>query len=199
MEMSYLHPKYFTPNPDVLKDLGVSKEDKFTILRFVKWKANHDIGHKGITTENKINAVREFSKFGKVFITSEEKLPIELEKYKIKILPEKIHSVLYYSSMFYGESATMASESAVLGTPAIYIDKNGRGYTDEQESKYGITFNFSESFEDQVDSIRKGIEILKVSKDYWGPKRDDILNDKIDVTRFMIDECLKLISKKIKN
>jgi predicted glycosyltransferase len=196
MELSYLNPKYFEPNPSILKDLGLTKEDKYTVLRFVKWKANHDIGHKGICIESKINAVKEFSKYGKVFITSEEVLPKELEKYKIKVSSEKIHSVLYYASMFYGESATMASESSVLGTPAIYLDNNGRGYTDEQESKYGIVFNFSESLADQDESIKKGIEILNTSKNNWDIRRSKILKEKIDVTKFMIDECLKIMSKR---
>ena len=94
MELSYLNPKYFKPNENVLKDLGITKEDKFTVLRFVKWKANHDIGHKGISIENKINAVKEFSTHGKVFITSEEPLPKELEKYKIKVCCRKCNKSL---------------------------------------------------------------------------------------------------------
>jgi hypothetical protein len=196
MELSYLDPKYFEPNPTVLDDLGVSKGDKFTVLRFVKWKANHDIGHNGVSIENKINAVREFSKYGKVFITSEEKLPKELEIYKITIPYENIHSVLFYASMFYGESATMASESAVLGTPAIYLDNSGRGYTDEQESKYGIVFNFNESLNDQAESIEKGVEILNIEKVNWDFKRMMILNEKIDVTKFMVNQCLNIISKR---
>lgn len=195
MELSYLNPKYFEPNPTVLDDLGVSKGDKFTVLRFVKWKANHDIGHNGVSIENKIKAVREFSKYGKVFITSEEKLPKELESYKISIPYQNIHSVLFYASMFYGESATMASESAVLGTPAIYLDNKGRGYTDEQESKYGIVFNFTESLNDQAESIEKGVEILNIEKVNWDLKSKKILNEKIDVTKFMVEQCLNIISK----
>ena len=54
----------------------------------------------------------------------------------------------------------MASESAVLGVPAIYIDNEGRGYTTEQENKYGLVYNYTESHEDQIKSIKKGVEIL---------------------------------------
>lgn len=194
MELSYLNPKYFKPDENVLDILGVKKNEKYSVLRFVKWKANHDIGHTGISLENKIKAVKEFSTYGKVFITSEEPLPIELEKYKIKVSPEKIHSVLYYASMFYGESATMASESAVLGTPAIYIDDNGRGYTDEQESKYRIVFNFTESLMDQNKSIIKGKEILNKEKKLWVTKKNKILREKIDVTKYMIEECLSILN-----
>ena len=35
-----------------------------------------------------------------------------------------------------------------------------RGYTDEEDKKYGLVFNFTESQEDQRLSIEKGIELL---------------------------------------
>jgi len=38
-----------------------------------------------------------------------------------------------YCRAFIGESATMASEAAVLGVPAVYAAETGRSYTDEQE------------------------------------------------------------------
>ena len=131
--------------------------------------------------------------YGKVFITSEGELPKEIEEYRIKLAPEKIHSVLYYAKLFYGESATMASESAVLGTPAIYIDNDGRGYTDEQESKYGLVANYKETQEDQKKSILKAIEILSsYNQSEWDAKRTRLLKDKIDVTNFLIDKVIKI-------
>ena len=189
MEMSYLHPNYFQPNSDVLHLLKLNPEDRFTFIRFVKWKANHDLGHNGISVENKFLAVKRFSEYGKVFISSEETLPPKFDKYLIKIPKHLIHSVLFYASLVYGESATMASESAVLGTPSIYLDNEGRGYTDEQEKVYGLVFNFSESEEDQIKSINRGTKILRDNlKSEYKIKRKSLLNDKIDVTRFMIDQ-----------
>jgi len=35
MELAYLHPNYFTPNPDVLKLLKLEAGEKFVLLRFV--------------------------------------------------------------------------------------------------------------------------------------------------------------------
>ena len=130
---------------DQLSELNLKKGEKFTICRFVSWEANHDYGHSGLSTKNKITAVKEFSKYGKVFITSENELPEELKQYQIKLPPEKIHHAISFASLLYGESSTMASEAAVLGTPAIFIDDIGRGYTDEQESNYEIVYNFTES------------------------------------------------------
>jgi len=187
-ELAYLHPNYFTPDSSILNLLRVKKNERYIIMRFVSWKASHDIGHKGISLENKINAVKEFAKYAKIFISSEEKLPDVLEKFSIKIPPEKMHSALYYSSLLYGESATMASECAVLGTPAIFLDNNGRGYTDEEEKRYGLVFNFTESLLDQEKSIKKGIELLQALdlKQEWQIRRYKMLSEKIDITAFMI-------------
>jgi len=99
-----------------------------------------------------------------------------------------MHDALAFSTLLYGESATMASECAVLGTPAIYLDDFGRGYTDEEEQKYGLVFNFTEAQEDQRLSIEKGIELLKTPglKYDWQKRRQKLLEDKIDVTDFMV-------------
>lgn len=186
MELSYLHPNVFKPDPSIYQYLGIPKGEKYIILRFVGWGAVHDIGHKGLSIVNKISAVSEFSKYAKVFISSETSLPTELEKYKLDIPKHLIHHALAYSSMFYGESATMASESAVLGVPSIYLDDQGRGYTDELEQKYGMVFNFSESNLDQRKSIEKGIEILSTTENSdWSDKQRIMLNDKIDLTEFL--------------
>jgi hypothetical protein len=98
-----------------------------------------------------------------------------------------MHDVLAYASLFFGESATMASESAVLGTPAIYLDKHGRGYTDEEE-KFGLLFNYRESPDAQNRSIEKGVELLQESnlKQKMQENRKKFLQNKIDVTAFLI-------------
>ncbi len=188
MELCYLHPNQFVPDAAVKGLLGLESREKYVLLRFVSWNATHDIGHKGLSLEVKRKAVSEFSKYAKVFISSESELPEELKPYRITIPPEKMHDALAYATLLYGESATMASECAVLGTPAIYIDNEGRGYTDEQEKRYGLVFNFTESMEDQELSIRKAVELLKIPdvKEVWQKKREKMLSEKIDVTAFMV-------------
>ena len=44
----------------------------------------------------------------------------------------------------------MASEAAVLGTPAVFVSTTGRGYTDEQERRYGLVHNFTPEREDEA-------------------------------------------------
>lgn len=187
-ELLYLHPNYFTPNISVYNDLNIKKHENFVIIRFVSWNASHDRGHHGMILENKIRAVKEFSKYAKVFISSENELIGELKQYQIKIPPEKMHDAIAYASLIYGESATMVSEGAMLGVPGIFLDNVGRYYTRDQEKKYGLVFNYTESLEDQEKSIQKGIELLKTPgiKEEWQKRKIKMLKDKIDVTAFLV-------------
>lgn len=185
-ELCHLRPHYFTPDPTVADDLGVHKEEKIALVRFVSRHAIHDVGLRGLSLDMKRKAVREFSKLARVFISSEEKLPDDLEPFRINIPPNKIHDVMFQATLCYGESATMSAESAVLGTPALFLDEKGRGYTHDLENKYGLVFNFTISLRDQRQSIDKGIELLQKSDNrLWQKKRKQLLRENIDVTSFM--------------
>lgn len=188
MELASLHPDRFTPNPAVLTELGLAEGDPFIIVRFVSWQASHDVGYNGLTLDTKRKAVHEFEKYGRVFITSEKPLPEEFEKYRISVSPEKMHDLLYYATLLYGESATMASECAVLGTHAIFCDFAGRGYTDEEERDYNLVYNFKLDESSQENSIEKAVELLQdpALKTKGREKQKRLLNDKIDVTAFMV-------------
>ena len=187
-ELAYLHPNLFKPDDSVLARLNIEKNQPYVIMRFISWEASHDMGHRGISKENKIRALNEFLKYARVFISSEGRLPDELEPYRFKIGPEYMHDALAFATLVYGESATMASESAMLGVPSIFLDNTGRFYTGELEDKYRLVFNFSESLEDQERSIQKAVEILKdiTIREEWQQRRRKMLEDKIDVTNFMV-------------
>lgn len=188
-ELAYLHPNRFTPNPEVLKEIGLTENDKFFVVRFVSWEASHDIGQKGLSIEDKRKLIETLKPHGKIIISSEKELPAEFEEYRMNICPTKMHDLLYYATLLYGESATMSSECAVLGTHSIYIDFAGRGYTDEQEKKYDLVYNFKTDKESINRSFKKLEELLNITdlKEIGIKKRSAILKDKIDVTEWMID------------
>lgn len=189
-ELAYLHPKYFKPDPSVLEEAGLKPEEMFTIVRFVGWGAVHDLGLSGFTTTKKIQAVRELSRYSKVFISSEGELPEELEEYGHRLNVGRIHDLMAYASLIFGESATMASEGAVMGIPGVYLDPVGRGYTDEQEHKYNIVFNFTP--EKQGDAIAKAVDILKnYREEEWRIIGKRIVEEKVDVTEMMYEVALK--------
>lgn len=185
-ELAYLHPNYFKPNPKVLCELGLNENDPYIIVRFVSWDASHDVGQSGIN--NKKELVKILDQYGRVLITSEAKLDIELEKYKLKVSPEKLHDLLYYATLYIGEGATTASECAILGTHAIYVNTLRVGYTDEEEERYGLVYNFSNKENIKKKVFDKALELLNNPnlKQEGKIKRENLVNDKIDVTAFMV-------------
>lgn len=187
-ELAYLHPNYFVPDPSVFELLRIKKHSNYVVIRFVSWDAAHDMGQKGLSIKNKIRAVQEYSKYAAVFVSCEGRIPDGLEKYHIKIPPEKMHDVLYYATLFYGEGATMASECAILGTPAIFINDNTFGVMEEKEKKYRLIFKFKESSREQEESIGQGVELLRSPgiKKLCEERCKKLIADKIDVTSFMV-------------
>lgn len=188
IELSYLHKNWFRPNPDVLEEIGEKPGSKFVLMRFVSWNAMHDVGKKGFDNIAKIEAVRKLEETMPVYISSEGKLPTELEKNKIKISPEKIHDILFYAHTFMGDSQTMTTEAALLGTPAVrcntFVGENDMGNFKELESEYGLIFNYT----DFNLAICKAVELCSTFdlKQEWAKKKEKIFDDKIDVTAFMV-------------
>lgn len=182
-ELAYLHPTRFKRERNIREIIGVDKIEKIFMVRFVSWKASHDIEQEGLTLENKRAIIAFLKKFGKVLISSEKALDSEFERYKITLPPERIHDVLGEADLFIGEGATMASESAMLGTPAIYINFLDAGTIDDQE-RHGLLFHFR-NFEGVLD---KAVELLNDpdSKEKNMRKRDELVKDKIDVTDFLV-------------
>lgn len=185
-ELWYLHPNRFTPNPEVLKEIGLTEQDKFFVVRFVSWEASHDIGQKGLSIEDKRKLIEALKPHGKIIISSEKELPAEFEEYRMKICPTKMHDLLYYATMYVGESGTMATESSLLGTPSILITPLAKFCGNH------ISLNKAELqyYFDDIKSAMYEIEkklTKKNLKEKTREKRDEFLNSKIDITKFLID------------
>lgn len=187
-ELAYLHPNKFNPDISAISELGVKQGEVFFIMRFNSFTAHHDIGIRGLSLGQKIELVNTLSKRGKVFITAEKMIEPELSQYQLKISPTKIHSLLYYATMFLGDSQTMTSEAAVLGTPSIRCNTFvGRiSYLEEEEDKYGLTYGFKP--DDFPSLLNKVEELLRMEdlKEEWQRRRQKMLADKIDVTAFLV-------------
>ena len=183
MELCYLHPKYFNPEKKILSEIGIQENEKFTLLRFVSWEASHDFGKARLDSEFKIKLFNSLLEYGKVIISSEGELPVELEKYRVKISPERMHDLLSFASLYIGEGATTASECAMLGTPAIYVNVLDAGTLQEQEN-LGLLF----SFRNENGVIEKAIELVNTTNilEEFQNNRKKMLTEKIDVTAFMV-------------
>lgn len=181
-ELAYLHPKYFTPSSYILDKLGISKDEQFVIIRLVSWNASHDKGQNGISITDLRSIIGRLSFSYKIFISSECKLHKDFEQYKIKLLPEDMHNALAFAKLYIGEGATMASECAMLGTPAIYVNSLESDIINQQENS-GLLYHIRNSNDllDKIDELTSSTDF----KEKFQYNRDKILNETIDLTEML--------------
>ena len=184
-ELDYLHPNRFDPDPSVLEDLGVDPKETLVVLRLVSWDASHDVGEAGFDDiEDVVERLEETG--AQVIITSEAPLPDDLEDRRATVEPHRIHDVLAYADLFVGEGATMAVESAVLGTPAVYVNTLRMGYTDEIEARYDLLYNCQGAYR-HANALDTAVAILDGSEgDDWEARRRQLLDEKGDVTETVL-------------
>jgi predicted glycosyltransferase len=155
-ELFYLHPNRWKQEADIRLTLGLKSEEPFALLRFVSWGASHDYGQSGMPLNTKIDLVKRLTQTHRVFISAEGDVPGEMKPYLISIAPHHIHSVLYEADIYIGEGATMASECAMLGTPAIYYNSLEVSTIQEQSKSLLIRdckteSQFEEAFRDMMN------------------------------------------------
>ncbi len=187
-ELAYLHPNRFTPDISVLNEIGVLPDEKYFILRFNAFKAHHDAGVQGLSIENKRRIIELLKPFGRVFITTERNIDDEFKPYQLKVSPEKAHSLMYYATMLIGDSQTMTSEAAIMGTPAIRCNTFVRriSYLEEEEFTYNLTYGFLPNDSDAMFSKINELLVFPDLKQEWQVRRAKMLTEKIDVTAFFV-------------
>lgn len=158
-EECYLSPASFLPDASILRKYNIDFQVPFFIVRFISWNANHDVGQYGFNSEEQKKLVNLLQKHGKVYISAERKnIPSDLEPYLLKIEARDIHHVLYHASAYIGDSQTMATEAALLGTPSFrynsFVGKNDMSNFILLEEKYGLLKNFNK-FNDLCTSIEE--------------------------------------------
>jgi len=67
-ELAYLHPNRFEPEPAILDEISLNREEPFFIMRFNIFKAHHDIGIRGLSLEQKLKLIKILKNYGKIFI-----------------------------------------------------------------------------------------------------------------------------------
>lgn len=186
-ELAYLHPERFTPDREIVRRGGVDPDSPYFIVRFVSWQASHDVGEAGFDLEQKRAMVAELGRHGRVLVSSEGELPPDLEPLRFAAPVHQMHHFIAFSRMLVGESATMASEAAVLGVPAFYIADTGRGYTDEEEVRYGLVWNFKRQ---QANQALQQMSALLADSDLSAKMqaaRQRLLSERIDVTSWLVN------------
>ncbi|MGE0635296.1 MAG: hypothetical protein AB7G44_00745 [Bacteroidia bacterium] len=185
-ELAYLHPNHFTPDKKVVEKY-FSPDQPYFIIRFVKLVAHHDEGIRGINTEVALKITELLAPHGKIYITSERELEKELEQYRININPKDIHHVMAFSSLYIGDSQTMAAEAGVLGVPFIrFNDFVGRiSYLDELENVYQLGYGIKPENVNQLYTTITRLINTKNLKEEFAEKRNKMLSEKVDLAKLL--------------
>jgi len=179
-ELAYLHPDNFTPDVNILKSYNLEPE-KYIIIRLSALQAHHDTQIKGISSglQKKIkDSISEYT-----ILESDEKNKNHVIK------PWDMHHILAYAKMIISDSQTMTTEAAVLGRPSVRInDFVGRiSYIEELEFKYELTFGFKPSEDELILTKVSDLAFGKNIEGQWAEKRRRLLNEKIELTTWMIN------------
>lgn len=184
-ELSYLRPERFTRDSAIAQANGVDPSRDNFLIRLVAWQANHDIGEVGWSNTLLTAVINHLSRLGNVIISAEGHLPAELQPLAYRGDPLQLHHVMAHCRLLVGESATMTSEAASLGVPAIYAAHTILGYTTEHELRYSLVRNIREL---EADRIIPAIdEMLAVPAKTWVARRRQLLDETIDVASYAAD------------
>jgi predicted glycosyltransferase len=179
-ELAYLHPDNFIPESNILKSYNLEPL-KYVIIRLSALKAHHDIRIKGITLELLEKVKESFFEYRIVESVEQNK------NHGIK--PWDMHHIMAFAKLIISDSQTMTAETAVLGRPSLRVnDFVGRiSYLEEMEHKYGLTFGFRPLQEERI--LAKVGELISGEDDEeeWAKKRKRLLQEKVELTGWMIN------------
>lgn len=192
-KLAYLHPSQFSPDRSVLDKYSIGHKP-YVLMRFSGLNAHHDNDINGMTDELALKIYDIMADKYELYISSERPISPYLEKFRLHINPQDIHHILAFSSLFIGDSQSMTVEAAMLGIPSFrFNDFAGKiGVLKELETKYGLTVG--------IDSRHPEILLQRISdllntdnfQQIYQERRKIMLNEKIDVTKFFVDQIIRL-------
>ena len=194
-ELFYLHPDVFTPDRQALRDAGFNPDEPYVLVRFVAWNASHDVGKHGLNDEGQLSLVRRLESTGaRVWVSSEKPLSAALEPYRLQTPFALAHHVIAFAGLVYSEGATMASEAAVLGVHALYVNVIKSGSTQEQSERYGLLYNFNDGEDRYERALHKALELLADPRlaEEGRRKREKLLAEKVNINDYYIAETDRL-------
>jgi len=190
VEMAYLAPERFAPSADTRTELGLSPDEPYALVRFNAFDAIHDRNITGFSDENRARLVRELGREVRVFVSAEEQLPSGMEAQRLSLPAHRIHDVMAHARLFVGESGTMATEAACLGTRAVRCDGFAgsaleRGNFVELERTYGLLSSWNSDSQDEAIDQALALILDPQLEQRSMRRRERLLQETIDVAAFM--------------
>lgn len=190
-ELFYLHPKRFTADlNEALINLNMPKYQPYIIIRLSSLKAHHDVNQKGISNDLLLKIINKLEKKYKIFISSEKKITLDFEPFRLKIPSVAIHNIIAHASFVLGDSQTMIAEAGVLGIPNLRIStfKGKIGYLNELEQR-GLCSSISPKSNLIIPTIEA---LISRQKEEWLMNKSNLINSTIDPVDFFWKEILNI-------
>jgi len=202
-ELAYLHPNYFKPDRNVLKQYGIAPNNYV----FIREVSRASLNYKNMQPMDLPEVIRSLNYSGlDVVLSLEDKTRADSLKDKCIILEEPVEdifSLMSFALFTISSGDSMARESCLVGTPAIYtggrdmivnkelIEKGCMFKVDDKQSLNGTITDIIEADikKETVATIERAIkhewmDTTKVILDIWyavANKDDAILeNYKLD-------------------
>ena len=171
-----------------MREEGIAQGEPFSFVRFVSFGASHDVNQSGLDDTARKKLIKLLGTHGRVIVSGEAQLPPDMEPFRMRISPDKVHHLLAFAQIVVSDSQTMTVEAAVLGTPSIrYNTFVGRTpIIEELENRYQLTYGFRPLHQEEM--LGKVAELLASldKKALWSQRRQKMLEDKIDLTEWMV-------------
>lgn len=195
MELAYLHPGVFTPDPAIRAELGLAREERLFLIRLAAFDAYHDVGGRGMSSELLGKVLARLRPHGRTFIVSEAPLEGALQRYRLPVAVSRLHHVIAAADLVLGDGLTVCVEAALLGAPALavgsYVGKHR--YAEEIEHRFGLMYGFKP---EQAAAFLSRLEDLLARpglREDWARRRAAMLDVWCDPTGIYWDELQRLI------
>ena len=183
--LAYLHPNRLVTR-DVRAELGQADAPLF-VIRTVAMAASHDHGESGIPPALLGRIIELLSSRGRVVVSCEGDIPAQFAHLRSPLPPSDFHSLLATADLVVGDSQTVATEAALLGTPVVHVSSWSRRLSVliELEDRWRLL----ESFRPDSPLIIEAIERLSVAgnKAEWLQRKHEMLANKVDLTDWYLD------------
>ncbi|WP_254862688.1 DUF354 domain-containing protein [Halovivax gelatinilyticus] len=190
-ELAYLHSDRFEPSPDRLRAYGVEPTEPYYFCRFRTWDALHDVGEAGLSRKGKRELVSTFDEKGTVYISSSDPLPADLSGYRSPVPPTAVHDLLYHANGYAGDSGTMATEAALLGTPAVRIQSFATDAESDMSNFVVLEREFdllrSTADEDRAIELVEAMLADPSTPARWKRRRERVMAEKRDGTDVLVE------------
>jgi hypothetical protein len=196
-QLFYLHPVRFTPDPLVRAEMGLAADEPFAIVRLSALTAHHDRGIRGIDAAFLRRLKTEVEGKLRLLITSERALPDDLAADRLALPAHRIHHALAAAEFYLGDSQSMTTEAAMLGTPAFRMSSFvGRLSVIAEVEQAGLAFGFRPGQEERL--LHEILDLLAQPnrRALCSSRRAAFLRDHIDPLPWFVDQVERIVTNR---